>query len=247
MSAQSVVNEIYLSVQGESSWSGTPCVFIRLTGCDLRCSYCDTAYAFGAGERMSLDSVIAEVEALAKPYRHRRLESAGVALPIAEITGGEPLLQNSTPELARRLCDAGFLSLIETNGARDISKLDPRVRRIVDLKTPSSGESARMDWNNVENLRATDEVKFVIATREDFEWSANAIREWGLADRCLILFSWVERLRPEQRVDSLKPEPSDADRIPRQELVERMIAENIPARFQLQAHKYIWSPDQRGV
>lgn len=247
MSAPVVVNEIYLSIQGESSWTGTPCIFIRLTGCDLRCSYCDTAYAFFEGQRQTMDAVLSRVQELAAPFREARHASAGAPLPLVEITGGEPLLQRTTPALAQALCDAGYITLIETNGARDISTLDPRVRRIVDLKTPSSGESERMDWENIQRLRPTDEVKFVIATQEDYQWAQRIMRDHDLSARCLVLFSWVETLHAAQRAPSLKPAPPAADRISRQALVERMIEDRVPARFQLQAHKFIWNPEERGV
>jgi len=165
MSETLVVNEIYASLQGESTWAGLPCVFVRLTACNLRCSYCDTAYAFTEGKRRSLEEVVAEVRRLAAPYAHG---SEAERLPLVEITGGEPLLQAGVLPLMRQLCDEGYTVLIETSGAHDISAIDPRVRRIMDLKCPSSGEESRNRWENLGQLRRTDEIKFVIGTWEDY-------------------------------------------------------------------------------
>lgn len=239
-----IVNEIYLSLQGESSFAGLPCIFIRLTGCDLRCSWCDTAYAFTEGGKMTLDDIQTKVSELAAPYETNALEQR---LPLVELTGGEPLLQNNTPELAHRLCGAGFTTLIETSGAHDISNLDPRVRRIMDLKCPGSGECARNRWENLADLRPADEIKFVIATREDYDWMKRVIDERALAKFCPLLCSWVAPLQENQRDKSLKPMPADATPITLAELAEAIAADALPVRFQLQMHKYIWSPDERGV
>ncbi len=239
-----IVNEIYLSLQGESTFAGLPCVFVRLTGCDLRCSYCDTAYAFTEGGRMDLDEIEAEIARLAKPYPTR---PDGQRLPLVELTGGEPLLQKNAPVLMSRLCDAGFTVLIETSGAHDISVVDPRVHRIMDLKTPSSGECDRNRWENLAVLEETDEVKFVIGTREDYEWMKGVLREHHLADACPVLCSWVAPLAPAQRDKALKSPPADAKPISRAELAEAIAADALPIRFQLQMHKYIWPPDERGV
>ena len=156
-----VLSEIFLSVQGESTWAGLPCVFVRLTGCNLRCSYCDTAYAFTGGEKRTLAEIRARVHDLTKLF-------AGVPgpqrLPLVELTGGEPLLHPNALPLLKSLCDDGFTVLLETSGALDIAPVDARVHRIMDLKCPSSGESARNRWKNLPHLRATDEIKFVIAT-----------------------------------------------------------------------------------
>ena len=210
------MNEIYQSVQGESTWAGLPCVFIRLTFCDLRCTYCDTEYAFYEGKKQTLDEIAAAV--LAFPC------------PLVEITGGEPLLQKNVLPLMRLLCDAGKTLLLETSGAHDISAVDPRVHRIMDLKTPSSGECARNLWANIEHLTARDEVKFVIGSREDYEWSRAQVRDHRLADRCrAVLFSPVFG----------KIEP--------QAIVDWILADELPVRFQLQMHKFIWPPMQRGV
>jgi 7-carboxy-7-deazaguanine synthase len=249
MSDTLVVNEIYLSLQGESTFAGLPCVFIRLTACNLRCSYCDTAYAFTEGRKQTLDDMLAEVGRLAKPYASRITHhgSATHRLPLVELTGGEPLLQPNALPLMRQLCDDGFTVLIETSGAHDISTVDPRVHRIMDLKCPSSGEVARNRWENLGQLKATDEVKFVLGTVEDYEWARSVLAEHKLDAICPILFSWVAPLQPHQQDGSLKPVPAGQTPLTRQELVERIIADALPVRFQLQMHKLIWSPDQRGV
>src|SRR6266704_6047075 len=165
-----VINEIYLSLQGESTFAGLPCVFIRLTACNLRCSYCDTAYAFTQGTKTTLEAARSEVQRLADPFQ-RNMDARENHLPLVELTGGEPLLQKSSLPLMKALCDDGFTVLLETSGAHDISPVDPRVRRIMDLKCPSSGEVARNRWENLAHLRSTDEIKFVIGTREDYDWS----------------------------------------------------------------------------
>ena len=244
MSETLVVNEIYLSLQGESTFAGLPCVFVRLTACNLRCSYCDTAYAFTEGGKRSLPDILAEVQRLAVPYT---TGIPGHRLPLVELTGGEPLLQPAALPLMAALCDAGFTVLIETSGALDIARVDPRVRRIMDLKCPSSGEVARNRWENLPHLRATDEIKFVIGTREEYTWAAEQITRHGLAQVCPLLFSWVQPLRPEQQHPALKLVPPGQTPITRLELVERIIADALPVRFQAQLHKIIWAPDQRGV
>lgn len=210
------VNEIYQSIQGESTWAGLPCVFVRLTFCDLRCSYCDTAYAFYKGDKRPLPEILDAVLAF--------------DCPLVEITGGEPLLQKNVLPLMTALCDAGETVLIETSGAHDISRIDPRVHRIMDLKTPSSGECARNLLTNIPHLTGRDEVKCVIGSREDYEWSRAAVREHDLAARCrAVLFSPVFG----------KIEPRD--------IVEWLLADKLPVRFQLQLHKFIWDPAAKGV
>jgi 7-carboxy-7-deazaguanine synthase len=210
------VNEIYQSIQGESTWAGLPCVFVRLTFCDLRCTYCDTEYAFYAGTKRPLDEVFAEV--------------MGFDCPLVEITGGEPLLQKNVLPLMERLCDAGRTVLIETSGAHDISVIDPRVHRIMDLKTPSSGECARNRWENIESLTRGDEVKFVLGSREDYEWARTQIHEHRLGDRVgTVLLSPV------------------FGRIDPRDIVTWMLADRLPVRFQLQMHKFIWDPKTKGV
>ncbi len=210
------VNEIYFSVQGESTWVGLPCVFVRLTACDLRCTYCDTTYAFYEGKRRPLDEVLAEVLAY--------------GCPLVELTGGEPLLQKAALPLMAALCDAGKTVLIETSGAHDISKIDPRVHRIMDLKTPGSGECARNLWSNIANLTRGDEVKFVIGSREDYEWSREQVLTHDLANRVqTVLFSPIfGRIKPV-------------------EIVNWILEDKLPVRFQLQLHKFIWDPKERGV
>lgn len=242
-----VINEIYLSLQGESTFAGLPCLFLRLTACNLRCSYCDTAYAFTEGKKWSFQEILRRVEELAAPFRGQHPLPGGGPLPLIEFTGGEPLLQKNAPSLMKLLCDQNFTVLVETSGAHDISQLDPRIRRIMDLKCPSSGESERNRYENIDHLQPTDEVKFVIGTHQDYEWAKDAIFRYDLASRCPILFSWVSPLQPHQQDPSLRAVPADQCPISRQTLVERTIADALPVRFQLQMHKYIWPPDQRGV
>ncbi|MDB6067399.1 MAG: 7-carboxy-7-deazaguanine synthase [Pedosphaera sp.] len=244
MSETLVVNEIYLSLQGESTFAGLPCIFVRLTACNLRCSYCDTAYAFTEGAKQSLDSMLAEVRRQAAPFAHRVGEHK---MPLVELTGGEPLLQPNALPLMKTLCDEGFTVLIETSGAHDISKIDPRVRRIMDLKCPSSGEVARNRWENLRHLKQTDEIKFVMGTQEDYDWAKGVIAEHKLDAVCPLLFSWVQPLSPEQQDKSLKKVPAGQTPISRRELAERIIADALPVRFQVQLHKVIWAPEARGV
>ncbi len=239
-----VVNEIYLSLQGESTFAGLPCVFVRLTACDLRCSYCDTAYAFTEGKKRTLSEIIEEVKRVATPFHG---ESSAGKLPLVELTGGEPLLQKNSLPLMKSLCDSGFTVLLETSGAHDIAPVDPRVHRIMDLKCPSSGEAGRNRWENIAHLKATDEIKFVIGAREDYEWAKEKIAAYKLASICPLLFSWVHPLGAAQQDKSLKLVPAGLTLISRQELADRIIADALPVRFQVQMHKVIWPPDQRGV
>jgi 7-carboxy-7-deazaguanine synthase len=239
-----VINEIYLSLQGESTFAGLPCILVRVTACDLRCSYCDTAYAFTGGKRLTCTDVLRRVQELAAPYAAAH---GPRRLPLVELTGGEPLLQPATLPLMRALCDEGFTVLLETSGAHDIAAVDPRVHRIMDLKCPSSGECARNRLENIPLLRATDEVKFVIGTHEDYEWAKEQLARHRLAEICPVLFSWVAPLERHQQDKSLKPVPAGQMPLSRRELVERLLADALPVRFQLQMHKVIWPPDQRGV
>jgi 7-carboxy-7-deazaguanine synthase len=210
------INEIYRSIQGESTWAGLPCVFVRLTFCDLRCTYCDTAYAFYTGSKMTLPQIVEQVLAF--------------DCSLVEITGGEPLLQRNVLPLMRELCDSGKTVLIETSGSHDISGIDPRVHRIMDLKTPGSGESERNRYANIAHLTTLDEVKFVIGSREDYLWSKQKIAEFDLIQRCgTVLFSPI------------------FDRIAPHAIVEWLLEDNLKVRFQLQMHKFIWSPDAKGV
>lgn len=210
------INEIYHSIQGESTWAGEPCVFVRLTFCDLRCTYCDTEYAFYEGKKQTLDEIVAAV--------------AAFRCPLVEITGGEPLLQKNVLPLMTMLADAGQTVVLETSGAHDISAVDPRVHRIMDLKTPGSGECARNLYSNIDHLTQRDEVKFVIGSREDYEWSREQVAKFRLNERCgAVLFSPI------------------FGRIDPREIVEWILADRLPVRFQLQMHKFIWTPTKRGV
>jgi len=210
------VTEIYLSIQGESSHAGRLCAFVRLTGCHLRCGYCDSAFAFYEGQRMEIDAVV------------QRVQQLGASL--VEITGGEPLLQPGVYPLMEALLACGFTVLLETSGSIDIRLVPPAVHKIVDLKTPSSGECDRNDYRVLASMGAGDELKFVIGTREDFQWARALIAKRELLGRPFgILFSTV--------FGQLSP----------QTLAEWIIAERLPVRLQLQMHKYIWRPDARGV
>jgi len=246
-------------LQGESTFAGLPCVFIRLTACDLRCSYCDTAHAFTEGKKKPLAEILAEVKRLAAPFSNPqsatpinrehaiKVGARNPQLPLIELTGGEPLLQKNSLPLMKRLCDDGFTVLLETSGAHDISPVDSRVRRIMDLKCPGSGEAGRNRWENLKHLKATDEIKFVIGTVEDYEWARQKIAEYRLNVVCPLLFSWVHPLAPEQQNKSLKPVPAGQTPVSRRELAERIIADALPVRFQVQMHKIIWPTEQRGV
>jgi len=210
------VTEIFYSIQGESTRAGRLCVFVRLTACDLRCSWCDTPYAFYEGRKMSVDDVVAETE------RH--------GCPLVEITGGEPLLQEDVYELMDRLLATGRTVLLETGGHRPIARVPAAVVKIVDVKCPGSGEADRNDWTNLDRLSPHDEVKFVIKDRADYDFARGVVDERRLAGRCAaILFSPVHGV--------LEPKT----------LSEWMLADRVPARLQLQLHKYIWAPDTRGV
>jgi 7-carboxy-7-deazaguanine synthase len=243
MSDSLIINEIYLSLQGESTWAGLPCVFVRLTACNLRCSYCDTAYAFTEGRKLTVQDALDEVRRLGASYA----SSGPHRLPLVELTGGEPLLQKNSLPLMKALCDEGFTVLLETSGALDISEVDRRVKRIMDLKCPSSGEVERNRMENLHYLRADDEIKFVIGTQQDYQWAREQIVQHGLASICPLLFSWVHPLAPQQRDRTLKPIPAGHVAISREELVDRIIADALPVRFQVQLHKILWPPDRRGV
>jgi 7-carboxy-7-deazaguanine synthase len=209
------VNEIFKSIQGESWFAGLPCVFVRLTGCNLRCNYCDTTYAYEEGKELSLP----EITEIVGSY----------ACPLVEITGGEPLLQDETPELAANLLQNAGAVLVDTNGSRDINVLPKGIVRIVDVKCPDSGQSDRMLWENMDRLVKTDEVKFVAQSRRDYHWAKSIVEEYELLRRCMVLFSPAFGI--------LEPKT----------LAEWMLQDNLPVRLNLQLHKYIWSPDQRGV
>ncbi|MGB6524958.1 MAG: radical SAM protein [Candidatus Acidiferrales bacterium] len=226
------ITEIFKSIQGESSYAGLPCIFVRLTGCNLRCKWCDTAYAFHGGTRHSLDEVLSRVRELSKA----RNGAAG-EVRLIEITGGEPLLQPETPELARRLLGEGYTVLIETSGEKDVSTLPREVVKIVDVKCPDSGEFGTFRLANLEALEQKDEVKFVIASRRDYEFARQFLAEHGLAERVHeILFSPVFA-DPEGTWPAM-----DA-----RALAEWILADNLPVRLGLQLHKFIWDPAMHGV
>ena len=203
------ITEIFHSVQGEADAIGWPTVFVRLTGCPLRCVWCDTEYSFHGGQWHDIDAILAEVA------RHGAHHVC--------VTGGEPLAQKRCLILLRKLCDAGYEVSLETSGALDVSNVDPRVRKVMDLKAPDSGESARNLWSNLDHLLPHDQIKFVIASRADFEWARDVVREHSLDRKAMVLFSPVWS----------KVEPRD--------LAEWILAERLPVRFQLQLHKLLWN------
>jgi len=209
------VNEIYFSIQGESTKAGLPCVFVRLTSCNLRCSYCDTEYAFYEGTDYSIEEIILEV----KKYKCR----------LVEITGGEPLVQEESLELMKRLCDEGFDVMLETGGSLPIKNIDKRVIIIMDLKCPSSGMLKKNLYENIDYLKPKDEVKFVIGTREDYEWSKEIVYRYELIKKCAVLFSVMFR------------------ELEHVTLVEWILEDKLDVRFQLQMHKFIWDPTTKGV
>src|SRR5476649_1508299 len=210
------VNKIFYSIQGESTRAGRPCVFVRLTACDLRCSWCDTAYAFHEGRKMSVDDVLSAVE---------RYEC-----PLVELTGGEPLLQEDVYELMERLVAAGLTVMLETGGHRPIDRVPDAVLKIVDVKCPASGEADKNDWNNLDQLGPLDEVKFVVQDRADYDYARDVMGRYGLPGRAAaVLISPVHGV--------LDPRT----------LSEWMLADHLPARLQLQLHKFIWLPSTRGV
>lgn len=210
------VNEIFYSIQGESSYAGRPCVFVRLTACDLRCSWCDTQYAFYEGRKRSLDEILAEVEL--------------VDCSLVEVTGGEPLLQEDVYPLMQALVERGRTVLLETGGHRSTARVPAGVVTILDVKCPGSGESDRNDWTNLERLRSHDEVKFVVKDRSDYEYARDIIRRYRVAERAAAV-----HLSPVHGV--LDPRL----------LSEWVLTDRLPARVQLQLHKYIWDPATRGV
>ena len=237
------VNEIFLSIQGEGQYAGWPCAFVRLTGCNLRCAYCDTAYAFAEGRPCEIEDVVRQVSSLTSAFVPR----SGNPLPLVEVTGGEPLLQSASLRLMRNLTDRGFTVALETNGSLDIAPVDQRVHIIMDIKCPSSGEADRNRFENIAHLRPTDEIKFVIATHQDYEWARELMRARQLDRVCQVLFAWASPLEASQRDLSLRPLPSGHRPISRRELAEQMLRDRVAARFHLQLHKLIWPPDQRGV
>jgi len=222
------ISEVFFSIQGESTWAGCPCVFVRLSGCHLRCTYCDTAYAFHEGSQRTIDDLVEEVSS------HR--------CDLVEITGGEPLLQRRVHRLITRLCDLGKTVLIETSGTCDISACDQRSIRIMDLKTPGSGQSQHNLWSNIDHLTARDEVKFVITDREDYQWAREIIDRHRLTERCrAVLMSAVFEQAPNSDIagcEGLSPRL----------LAEWILADGLQGvRMQTQLHKLIWDPQTRGV
>jgi 7-carboxy-7-deazaguanine synthase len=206
------ITEIFYSLQGESNTVGLPTVFVRLTGCPLRCVYCDTAYAFTGGKKIAIDAVIAQVEQYESKY--------------ITVTGGEPLVQPGCLELMTKLLDKGYAVSLETSGALDVSEVDPRVVKVMDLKTPSSGELSRNLYQNIDYLTRKDQVKFVIGNDEDYDWSKAVLAEYDLSNRCEILFSPV--------MGQQNPTA----------LAEKILKDRLPVRFQLQLHKILWDDAQ---
>lgn len=209
------INEIFASIQGESSYAGRPCVFVRTAGCNLRCRYCDTTYAYADGRPVEIDEILTAV--------------CKYGLDLVEVTGGEPLHQENVPLLIRTLLDAGYTTLVETNGSYDIDVVDRRAIRIVDIKCPGSGMSSRVNWVCLKHLKASDQLKFVISGREDYLWSKNVLEERGLAGTVEILFSPVH--------GALAPDV----------LAAWILEDRLPVRLQIQLHKYIWDERSRGV
>lgn len=202
------ITEIFHSIQGESTFAGRPCVFVRLTGCQMRCRWCDTEYAFHGGSWWTLDEILEEV--------------AGYGCPLVEVTGGEPLLQPDVLPLMERLADAGYEVLLETGGGLDVSGVDPRVRRILDVKCPGSGEADANRWENLDHLTERDEVKLVIADEDDYRWARRVVEERRLGELCPVLFSPV--------AGELEP----------RRLAEWILQDRLPVRFQTQLHKLLW-------
>jgi 7-carboxy-7-deazaguanine synthase len=211
--AQCRITEIFYSLQGESRTVGLPTVFVRLTGCPLRCGYCDTEYAFYGGEKMAITDIVEQV--------------AGYNPRYVCVTGGEPLAQPNCIPLLTAICDLGVEVSLETSGAMDITRVDPRVVKVMDLKTPGSGEESKNRYSNIELLRQQDQLKFVICNREDYDWARAKLDEYQLAERCEVLFSPIH--------GELKP----AD------LADWIVEDNLPVRMQLQLHKYLWG-DEKG-
>lgn len=209
------INEIFFSIQGESTKAGLPCVFVRLTYCNLRCSYCDTEYAFYEGNWKDIDEVIAEVKSF--------------NCNLVEVTGGEPLLQENVIPFMKRLCDEGFDVMLETGGHMDISLVDNRVKRIVDIKCPSSNEAEKNHWPNIELLNSNDQLKFVVGNEEDYQFCKETIGKYNLTEKCVVLISPVY------------------GKIEFDKLAGWILRDNLAVRFQLQMHKYIWEPSTRGV
>jgi 7-carboxy-7-deazaguanine synthase len=209
------VCEIFTSIQGESSYAGLPCTFIRLTGCNLRCTYCDTTYAYAEGSERSVDEIMSIVR--------------GLRVKLVEITGGEPLMQKDVYPLIERLLDSGYTVLVETNGSIGIRAIDRRAVLILDIKTPGSGMSGKMDFSNLGHLKQTDQIKFVLTGRADYEWAKEIMSKYALGKRCHVLFSPV--------FGSLSPE----------QLAGWILEDRLDVRLNLQLHNYIFGPGRKGV
>jgi 7-carboxy-7-deazaguanine synthase len=230
-----VITEIFKSIQGEGTRAGLPCIFVRLTGCNLRCTWCDTAYAFHGGKKMSVEEVVGRVDELAG--RNEGLPGSQACIPLVELTGGEPLLQEEVYPLAEKLIATGYGVMIETSGERFIGKLPQEVVKIVDVKCPDSGEADTFEIRNLEALSGNDEVKFVLASRRDYEFARDFTSQHGLARRVKqVLFSPVFE-DPRGKWPGLDPRL----------LVEWILADGLPVRLGLQLHKFIWDPATKGV
>jgi 7-carboxy-7-deazaguanine synthase len=225
-----IVKEIYVSLQGETSRAGLLCTFVRLAACDLRCSWCDSEYSFAGGDPRTIDEIMAEVKAR--------------GVPLVTVTGGEPLLQSETRSLVTRLCDEGCTTLLETSGAHPIQGIDYRAVIVLDLKAPSSGEMDRNRYDNLERLKATDEVKFVIASEEDYAWAVGMLKERRLEKRASVLFTWASP--PPPGSVELKAMPPEHRRISMRDLADRIIADRLPVRFLPQVHKVVWGDSATG-
>jgi 7-carboxy-7-deazaguanine synthase len=229
------ITEIFKSIQGEGTRAGLPCIFIRLTGCNLRCTWCDTAYAFHGGKKMSVDDVLVRVDELARRREGSQVFHATV--PLVELTGGEPLLQEEIYPLAARLLAAGYTVLIETSGERFVGRLPQEVIKIVDVKCPDSGEADTFEMRNLDALNANDEVKFVLSTRRDYEFAREFTQQHQLTERVrAVLFSPVFD-DPEGKWQGLQPSA----------LVEWILADGLAVRLGLQLHKFVWDPATKGV
>jgi len=244
------ITEIFKSIQGEGTRAGLPCVFVRLTGCNLRCTWCDTAYAFHGGKKMSVDEVMARVDELAggaagddekraggTPFQGKPALKKGRVVPLVELTGGEPLLQEEIYPLAERLVAAGYTVMIETSGEKFVGRLPREVIKIVDVKCPDSGEADTFEMKNLEAVGVNDEIKFVISSRRDYEFAREFTREHGLNEKVKqVLFSPVFD-DPEGKWKGLEP----------RQLVEWMLEDGLPVRLGLQLHKFVWHPATKGV
>jgi len=215
MSTTLKINEIYKSIQGESTHTGRPCIFVRLTYCNLRCTYCDTEYAFYEGKEKKIDTIMDEVKSM--------------NCTLVEVTGGEPLFQPNCIELLNRLVNEGYEVMLETGGSISISDVPKSIIKIVDFKCPTSGMMKKNLWSILDDIQSHDEIKFVIGNREDFDWACKRINEYSLAEKCTILFSPV--------FGEIEPK----------KIIDWIVDENIPVRFQLQSHKYIWPSEKKGV